>query len=88
MKQIILMSFNSILEGINFMSSFSYPCVFTINRNWDVWYDKNGNILSNIDEQRYNNIMLPNPDSNILCLESNWVNNEYCYDGYFIFILR
>ena len=48
---------------------------------------KDGNILSNIDEQRYNNIMLPNPDSNIICLESNWIDNEYCYDGNFIFIL-
>ncbi len=88
MKQIVLMSFNSILEGLNFMNSFSYPCAFTINRNWDNWYDKSGNLLSNIDEQRLNNIMLANPDSNILCLESNWVNNEYCYDGDFIFILR
>ena len=90
MKQIILMSFSSVSEALNFMNTFQYPCVFTINRNWDMWYDKNGNILENILEQKYPNIMLSNPDSSIICIvDSNqWVNNEYCYDGDFIFITR
>ena len=51
MKQIILMSFNSVNEGLNFMNNFQYPSAFTINRDWYVWYDKNGNKLENIDER-------------------------------------
>lgn len=90
MKQIILMSFNSVNEGLNFMNNFQYPCAFTINRDWSVWYDKTGNMMENILEQRFSNIMLLNPEPFIYCISdsSNWVDNEYCYDGTFIFITR
>jgi hypothetical protein len=88
MKQIILMSFNSITEGLNFMSTFQYPCAFTVNRNWDRWYNQNGVLLENIPEQKYSNIMLPNPEPFMYCLVDNWVNNEYCYDGSFVFVTR
>lgn len=88
MKQIILMSFNSVNEGINFMNNFQYPSVFTINRDWYVWYDKNGNKLENIDEQRLANIMLSHPEPYMYCLTDNFVDNEYCYDGNFVFVTR
>ena len=88
MKQIILMSFNSVNEGLNFMNNFQYPSAFTINRDWYVWYDKNGNKLENIDEQRLANIKLPHPEPYIYCLTDNFVDNEYCYDGNFVFVTR
>lgn len=88
MKQIILMSFNSVNEGINFMNNFQYPSVFTINRDWYVWYDKNGNKLENIDEQRLANIMLSHPEPYMYCLTDNFVDDEYCYDGNFVFVTR
>ena len=88
MKQIVLMSFNSIQEGINFMNNFQYPCSFTVKRSWDKWYDKNGSILENIEEQKLPNLMLPNPEPYIHCLTTDFVDNEYCYDGDYIFITR
>jgi hypothetical protein len=90
MKQIILFSFDNLNEGNSFMNTFQYPCIFTVNRNWDVWYDKNGNILTDIPEIKYNNIMLNQPNENIVCItdELNFINDEYCYDGDFIFITR
>jgi hypothetical protein len=88
MKQIILMSFNSVNEGLNFMNNFQYPSAFTINRDWYVWYDKNGNKLENIDEQRLANIMLSHPEPYMYCLTDNFVDNGYCYDGNFVFVTR
>jgi hypothetical protein len=88
MKQIILMSFSSVNGGLNFMNNFQYPCAFTVNRDWSVWYDKNGNKLENMEEQLLSNIMLPQPEPYMYCLTDNWVNDEYCYDGNYIFITR
>lgn len=82
------MSFNSVNEGINFMNNFQYPCAFTIKRSWDKWYDKNGNILENIEEQKFSNLMLPTPEPYIYCLTNDFIDNEYCYDGNYIFITR
>lgn len=88
MKQIILMSFNSVNEGLNFMNTFQYPCAFTINRDWYVWYDKDGNKLENIEEQLLSNIMLSHPEPYMYCLTNNFVDNEYCYDGSFVFTTK
>jgi len=90
MKQIILMSFNDVTDGVAHMSSSNYPCAFTVNKNWDNWYDATGSILQGIPEQTGSNLMLPDIKYNIHCISdsANWVDNEYCYDGTFIFITR
>jgi len=58
--------------------------------DYDVWYDKDGNKLEGLPEQKYSNMMLPTPLENINSITDPnlWVDDEYCYDGTYIFITR
>ncbi len=92
MKHIVLLNFNSIEDGINFMSSYQYPSHFTINNNWKKWYNKDGVLIENIEDQNLNNIIFKTTSderfNSIIGLNEPCLNGNFCYDGNFIYLQK
>jgi hypothetical protein len=77
-KKYIVIRFNSIQEGIDFMSSYEFSSSFIVG---DTTYDKNGL------ETTYEYLLdLKVEDVRNVITDTNFIESQICYDGNNLFI--
>lgn len=77
-KKYIVIRFNSIQEGIDFMSSYEFSSSFIVG---DTTYDKNGL------ETTYEYVLeFKVEDVRNVITDTNFIESEICYDGNNLFI--
>lgn len=73
-KKYIVMRFESLQDGIDFMSSYEYPCDFIVG---DTIYNKNG--LESTYEYTIELTLLD--IRNVITSSDQFIESEICYDG-------
>lgn len=80
-KKYLVIRFDSIIEGINFMLTYDYPSSFIVG---DVIYDKNGNSILLDDFVEINVLDI----RNVITDNSLFIESEMCYDGDNLFLQK
>lgn len=86
-KNIFIPSFKTLEDGIKFMEDAQFKTSFSVGVNWDIWYNSNGEIVSDIEEQRGSVIISHILPDNIITQSVDFENDKWYYDGDYIFIM-
>lgn len=90
MRKYIVIRFNNVVDGVNFMLTYEYPCSFIVDPILNRIYDKNGNLIEEYQlfEPNISNYveMLPVDIRNVITDPNLFIESEICYDGNNLFI--